>query len=130
MQSRRIDAIENLDLDNLKIEDLRCSYMTGQSYLKKTVGRSKEYGYRTGVMTPIGDVLESVWHEAVECIIKRDGEWRLQLRLREWYRGSFDEKYDRGALTNHVSRLYRNPDWVDYQEFQRQNADLLCKQVV
>lgn len=121
----QIDSLDGLNLETLKLEDLQCLYFTGSSYLKQIVGRHREYGYRSGVMTPVGDVLNSIWREAAESIIKRDDEWQLQLRLRDWYRGSFDEKDNIGALSNHCRRLYNDPNWVDYQEFQGQNADLL-----
>ena len=114
----KIDNIADLDLSTLSLDSLNCKFHTGHSYLKSQSGRTKEYGYRTGVMTSIGDIEISVWIKAVESIIRRDNEWDLQLKLREWYKDSFAEKDNLGALENHAARLYKNINWVDYRKFK------------
>lgn len=117
MSTVKINEIADLDLDTITLEELAIKFHTGQAYIKSQNGRHKEFGYRTGVMTPVGDIEQSVWVEAVERVIHRIGEWDLQLKLREWYKGSFAEKDNLGALEAHSIRLYKDPKWVDYRKF-------------
>ena len=51
-----VDRINDLNLDTVTLEDLQCRFFTGRAYVKSQIGRRKEYGYREGVMTPIGDI--------------------------------------------------------------------------
>lgn len=40
--------------EDLMMENLYPHFRTGQSYFIFSSGRNKNYGYRTGMMTPIG----------------------------------------------------------------------------
>lgn len=114
----KIDKITDLDLDTITLEELAIKFHTGHAYIKSQNGRHKEFGYRMGVMTPLGDIEQSVWVEAVERVIKKIGEWDLQLKLREWYKKDlFAQKDNLCALEAHSIRLYQDPKWVDYRKF-------------
>lgn len=107
-----IDRLEQLDLSTLKAGDLKWQYGTGRA--KSTgYGRDKKYTYRHGVQTPIGDIELSVWVQAAEYVVKRDGFQEEVERLMPYmaYCGNRTEAYHH-ALTACLSRLYCNIEWV------------------
>lgn len=121
----RIDNLEQLKLAGLKPKDLTWLYSTGQG---KTTGsgRNKQHSYRQGVQTPIGDIELSVWINAAEYIVERDG---LQEELEHLQPYAID--YGGGSIlskqVSHASHLnmclsaiYRNPVWVSFVPYNRQ----------
>ena len=70
--------------DTLTHEDLRVFYGTGQSIHVSGTGRYKEYDYRVGVQTKIGDIKIDVWCQLAKELIKRSGEEHLYQRLFNW----------------------------------------------
>lgn len=65
---------KEISSDGLKFEDLRKRYGTGRSYTISGSGKNRVTGYRTGVMTNIGDIEVSQWERLVHELISRNQE--------------------------------------------------------
>lgn len=118
-----IDSISQIDLDHCTYDDLRYMYGTGQA-ISSGSGRDKSYRYRHGVETPLGDIEESIWIEAITRLISRNGEMELYKQLRAWYAatnyGARDAKeLTMTALSSFSHRLFDDRKWVDYIPFNR-----------
>ena len=122
MRTEKINSIEELDLSNIKLEDLRYYYMTGQPFLTSKMGEPKKYGFRSGVMTELGDIEKAVWIKAAEAIIRRDGEWGIQERLREVYSTTPWSKDLMWPLGAHCLRLYEKEGWAFLEEYKKISA--------
>lgn len=120
LNQRRIDKIEDLDMDTLTFEDIRKHYGTGQA-IPHGSGRDKTYSYRHGVGTNVGDIKEDVWCEIVKRLIIRSGEHELFSSLRKWLMAEYPKKsraeIANGALELHASRMFDDPQWADYIPF-------------
>ena len=66
---------------DLTFEDLRAHFGTGRSYIKSGSGRDAVYGYRSGVMTNIGDIEENEWAQLMMDLVIRSGETALQEQI-------------------------------------------------
>lgn len=119
MRTEKINSIEELDLSSIKLEDLHYYYTTGQAFLTSKIGEPKKYGFRSGVMTELGDIEKSVWIKTAETIIRRDGEWHIQEKLREVYSTTPWGKDLLWPLGAHCLRLYEKEDWAFYEEYQK-----------
>lgn len=111
--------------EDLTFADLREHFPTGRAYIKSGSGRDAVYGYRHGVMTDLGDIEESQWEELLMDLIRRSGELELQEQLRRWAKEHCawlhtKQEVDRYALQLHSSRIFDNPEWVDYELFNRE----------
>ena len=72
---------KEISSDGLKFEDLRKRYGTGRSYTISGSGKNRVTGYRTGVMTNIGDIEVSQWERLVHELISRNQEEELYAHL-------------------------------------------------
>lgn len=111
--------------EELTFEDLREHFGTGRAYIKSGTGRDRVYGYRSGVMTNIGDIEESEWAELMMDLIERSGEQELQDLLRRWAKDHCawlhsKREIEMYALRLHSSRIFENPNWVALEQFNTQ----------
>lgn len=111
--------------NELTFADLRFHFGTGRSFIKSGSGRDAVYGYRHGVMTDVGDIEESEWIELMMDLIKRSGEEGIQEQLRHWAKEHCawlhsKKEVELYALELHSSRIFDNPQWVDYELFNHE----------
>lgn len=125
-----IDKLEQLDLQQLSMGDLRWMYCTGKG-LTTGSGRDKKHSYRRGIQTLIGDIELSVWIKAAEYIVERDGLQEELERLLPFvtaingslYAGQLLHAYH---LDLCLSGIYHNPTWVDFVPYnERYHPELL-----
>ena len=121
----RINSIREIDLDTITLSDIRWKYGTGISTDtgSRKAGTYKP-GYRTGVMTDIGDIQIDIWRQAAEHIARRDGEVWLVDALMAWEKASNYGKKSQGELYLHTlllysHRMFDNQTWVDFIPFNR-----------
>ena len=112
-----INDLSEIDLANVPLSQLQ---HRGGTY---HCAKKRERG-RIGVQTDLGDILESVWREAVEHVALRDYESWLVDALEEWSKSlafikgrNEARKY---ALELYSSRIFDNKQWVGYIEFNRE----------
>lgn len=111
--------------NELTFADLRLHFSTGRSFIKSGSGRDAVYGYRHGVMTDVGDIEESARAQLMMDLIKRSGEEGIQMQLRLWAKENCawlhsKKEIEMYALELHSSRIFDNPQWVDYDLFNRE----------
>jgi hypothetical protein len=74
-------------------------------------------------MTGIGDLEFPVWEPLVRDLIHRSGEDELLNSLIAWLEATpwlhAKREVELYALELHASRIFDNPDWVDYAAFNR-----------
>ena len=110
--------------ENITYEDIRLMYHTGK-FIRDYGSQDKKAGkYRIGVMTKLGDIEEKDWIRYAEELVRRNNEEVLFKQLKSWYRQTTpwlrDEKdLHRYSLECFVARIFDNPDWVDYEAFNR-----------
>ena len=119
--------------ENVTYDDIRLMYHTGK-FIRDYGSQDKKAGkYRIGVMTKLGDIEEKDWIRYAEELIRRNNEEALFKQLKSWYRQTTpwlrDEKdLHRYSLECFVARIFDNPNWVDYEEFNRRHRpELLTK---
>ena len=110
--------------DSVTFEDLSVHFFTGRSILLSGTGRDKMYSYRSGVMTDVGDIELSRWRELVHGLIEKAHEQTLHEQLLKWVKDCCPfqhtrEEIETYALEIHASRLFDNPKWAAYDEFNR-----------
>ena len=105
-------------------EQLRCRFGTGRAVLTKDAGpRRKEYGYREGCMTELGDIRKDVWLIAVERIIKTQNGQELFESLLRWtedripWAKTRDEQQEY-AMDLYLGKMHENKEWLGYEEYQ------------
>lgn len=119
----QINSIEGIPA-NASYDDLEFGHYTGQAILLSGSGRDKKYSYRHGVATNLGDIEEAVWFEAMLQLIERSGEQELFEQLLDWvtehipYLHTKKERHNE-ALILMSYRMFDEPKWVDYVEFNR-----------
>lgn len=106
-------------------EDLRVHFFTGRAFLLSGTGRDKKYTYRHGVMTNLGNLELSEWRRLVHAAIEQSNEQALHSQLLRWVkeRCPFQhtkEEIETYALELHADRLFDNPKWAAYEEFNQQ----------
>lgn len=121
------ESIINIDgksypVKDLTFQNLRKHFGTGRAYTISGTGRDRVTGYRSGIMTDIGDVEEELWEKLVLCVIERNGEQELYQNLLSWLTqhpvGCHDAKRRRHmALELHAMRIFDDVDWCDWLEF-------------
>ena len=111
-------------VNELSLSDLQFRYATGRAIKRASDTGNKATGYRQGVMTRIGDLELSEWEILIKDLIKRSGEEKLLMSLIEWASDSCP--WLRGmseiylyALELHSSRIFDNPNWIAYREFNQ-----------
>ena len=119
--------------ENITYEDIRLLYHTGK-FVRDYSSQDKKAGkYRIGVMTKLGDIEEKDWIRYAEELVRRNSEEDLFKQLKSWYRQTTpwlrDEKdLHRYSLECFVARIFDNPNWVDYEAFNRRHRpELLTK---
>jgi len=110
--------------DSVTFEDLSVHFFTGRSILLSGSGRDKKYSYRSGVMTDVGDIELSRWRELVHGLIEKAHEQTLHEQLLKWVKDCCPfqhtrEEIETYALELHASRIFDNPKWAAYDEFNR-----------
>lgn len=128
MFGKRINHINEVSVEALSLEDIKWGYGTGRDRTTGS-GRNKEHFYRSGVMTPIGDILLSLWYELAQMLIAREGLRDLCSQLEAYYRETSVTQVYAGkegaqalrqeALKLCVSRIFDNPKWVGFISFNR-----------
>ena len=119
----RVATVDQL-ADSVTFENLRVHFFTGRSILLSGTGRDKKYSYRSGVMTDVGDIELSRWRELVHGLIEKAQEQALHEQLLKWVKDCCPfqhtrEEIETYALEIHASRLFDNPKWAAYDEFNR-----------
>lgn len=118
-----IDRIEQIrDPEELTFAKLRKKYGTGRSFPLDRSYHGKNYRYRHGIQTDIGDIEESLWYELVKRLIIRQGEKELYYQLKAWMASHCSwlkkpQDLEKETLEAHASRLFDNPQWVLYIPF-------------
>jgi len=128
-----INKLEQIDLQSLAAEDIRWLTATGVS-ISHGSGPGKTYTYRSGVLTPIGDIELSVWISAAEHLIRRDGleeeVEHLRIHLKKQHPDNvFQTRTDYAQLLDVcLCGLHRDPKWVGFVDYNRQyHPDVLEK---
>lgn len=116
MSNVQRNSISEFNLETMSFSELAWGYATGIS-ISKGQGRNKEYSYRNGVMTELGDIEESVWYQLMEKLIEREQEDWLLTALIQWekehnYQGLNAADLRKQALHLHSVRLFDCPEWV------------------
>lgn len=111
-------------MSELTFADLRVHYGTGRAYTISGKGRDRVMGYRSGMMCDLGDIEESEWCEMVRNLIVQTGEQELHQQLithmKEHYRWKRSKaEFEKQALELHASRIFDNPQWVDFIIFNK-----------
>lgn len=118
-----IDRIEQLGNIEFSFEKLSKKYGTFRSYSNGTdrLGR-KKFRSRVGVQTDYGDIEVTLWCELVRNLIEQHNEKKLFNHLKVWVIKSNQwltnkPEVEIEALELHACRIFDNPLWVDYVEF-------------
>ena len=118
-----IDRIEQLGNIEFSFEKLSKKYGTFRSYSNGTdrLGR-KKFRSRVGVQTDYGDIEVTLWCELVRNLIEQHDERKLFNHLKVWVIKSNQwltnkPEVEIEALELHACRIFDNPLWVDYVEF-------------
>ena len=120
-------------VSDLSFTDLEHRFSTGQAYTKYGSGRDRVMGFRTGVMTRLGDLEFSVWESLIRDLIHRSGEDALFQALIDWASEGCPwlhtrTEIERYALELHSSRIFDNPRWVDYLKFNQKYRPKILKE--
>ena len=111
-------------MSEVSYSDLRCHFQTGRSYVISGTGRNRIYGYRNGVQCNLGDLDRPEWCNLVHDVIHRECELELYHQLLQHlkdhnYARESNAQLEFKALELHAARIFDNPDWVDFLEFNR-----------
>ena len=116
-----IDNISGIPAD-VTFRDLRVHYRTGWAIRLTGTGRDKEYTYRVGVQTDLGDIELPIWQEAMQRLIHASGEDELQQALLAyvkdhicWWHTQAERLQE--SLELHACRTFEDPRWTDYDLF-------------
>ena len=119
--------------ENVTYDDIRLMYHTGK-FIRDYGTQDKKAGkYRIGVMTKLGDIEEKDWIRYAEELVRRNNEETLFKQLKSWYKETThwlkDEKDPhRYSLECFVARIFDNPNWVDYEAFNRRHRPEVLQQ--
>lgn len=123
MLYRLINNLEELKDPELTKENLRFSNQTGHCKTIRKDPRTRRVitEYRHGMVTPIGNIEESVWKEAVLRVVQKRNDQPLFDALLSHYQNdpspALRKDYKYWAFRAYVSELYNNPKWAGYKEF-------------
>lgn len=124
MSINQIDSISGIDITQLTFSDIRIMYGTGRSTLVSGSGRDKVYKYRLGYQTKIGNIKGDIWMILAEQLIKHAGEEDIFARMLKytktipWMKKESASEIKQKALDLHISRIFENLEWVDYDAFK------------
>lgn len=108
----------------VSFEELAHQCGTGRAYLISGTGRNRKYGYRRGVLTKRGDIEIGEWCRMMFALIDQSGERALFEQLKCWvkqhtYFLKTRQEIEEYTLRLHSNRIFENPKWVGYEEFNR-----------
>ena len=116
-----IDSIQEIP-DTISFGDLICHFRTGRSVHISGTGRDKQFSYRRGVETAIGDIELSVWKDAVSQLIQKNEEEDIYQALLTyvakhcpWWHTQQEREIE--ALDLHCQRIFENPTWINREIF-------------
>lgn len=121
----RIDSIATVDMKMVDRESLRPHYGTGVAVRIDGSRREKNWYYRTGIQTNLGDIEISVWVELAERLIKKENGEKLFAWISEWVKDTNTVKsytakdLYKEALENYMMSLPDDKEWCDYIPFNR-----------
>ena len=124
MEYTRIDNINQVNLSDLTYARLNARYGTGIGWTEKKNGEKRNI-YRHGIATELGDIEVSPWQRLVQLLIERENETGLFLQLKQWlgercvWCQTDKKELHNYALKLFVARMFDNPEWVDYIQFNR-----------
>ena len=124
MDSKRIDNINQVNLQELTYARLNMRYGTGRGWTEKRNGEKRDI-YRHGVATELGDIEVSLWQRLVQLLIEKESEMELFLQLKQWlgercvWCQTDKEELLHYTLKLFAARMFDNPEWVDYIQFNR-----------
>ena len=130
--NNRIEEIQFTG-ENLTCEDLRVHHGTGRSVHISGSGRNRVTKYRTGIQTNIGDIEISVWMDLMQQVITWLCETELQEQLQQWVKENCawvhtSEQVEQHSLELHAARIFDNPAWTGYIDFNRRyRPDLVIR---
>lgn len=99
---------EDVNIESVSFEKLRCHYLTGRSYTISGTGKNRVTGYRTGVQTDYGDIERSEWIEMIRFLIDKLNDHALynsiftEIRKLPWVHTDSDAEFT--ALQQYVSK--------------------------
>lgn len=113
------------ELKDISYEDISCQVSVGRSFIRRTEGRHKEYGYRFGVKTRLGEIALEEWQALAKKVIDFHGEHQIFEDLLEWERER--GLHRRGEIVQHtldlhIMRIFENELWVDFIPFNKKYA--------
>lgn len=123
MGIERIDSASALDPAACTFSNLHWRYGTGVD-TSTGKGYYKKISYRYGVMTKLGDIEITVWHQLMEQLIEKSGEQWLLEALIQWekehyYAKSSSARLRESALQLHSSRIFDDPEWICFLPFNK-----------
>lgn len=133
MGMQRIDSASEIDPGIIDFSNICCRYRTG---VDTTTGSGvyKKHSYRHGVMTKLGDIEITVWTKIVEQLIeKNDEKWLFDVLVRWETKGDYINRTRKElwylVLELYTSRIFDNPEWIDFISFNRKYRPDALKQV-
>ena len=118
-----IDHENQLSGKEITLNALRWKYGTYRAIYdgKDRLGH-KKYRSRTGVQTESGDIEISLWYTLVERLIEENGEQELFEALIKWGKENCpflktENEVKEEALKAYCIRIFDNPNWSSYAEF-------------
>ena len=113
------------EIGDLTYGQLACRHCTGQAVQLRGDGIRKEYAFRNGVVTAIGDIEEGLWMRIMKCLVhEKYHEGKLYGQVLEyisdcipWARTAAEREFR--ALEMMADRLFDNETWVDFLRFNR-----------
>lgn len=109
-------------IEDVNFADIRWKSGTFRYSTEKKPDGTKITRTRSGVSTPIGDIEENVWYQVAKALIQRAGEEALFQQMKEWCKEQIGwlrtpKEVEHYAAELHVSRIFDNPEWVDFIPF-------------
>jgi len=120
-----IDNISQVNMDELTCENLRCHYGTGTVVTDHQSRREKNWRYRTGIQTNLGDIEISVWVELVRILIKKENGQEIFSQLMKWNAENYPSYYkdkeelEISSMKSYAMRLFDDKGWCDYIRFNK-----------
>lgn len=108
----------------LNLNDLMCLNHSGRAYnITGSNDFKKKYRYRSGIITPSGDIELSIWQEAVRRIAAKTDNCEMLNNLREWVEKEISFCKTKDDIENEALELYsmsiwEDTEWVDYAAFR------------